>query len=164
MKDNYNYLKTALNMIDEKSNIDISKYLEIGLKCNSIENDIRRKYFELVFSNLDTNNIFIGDIYKCTNIDKDGEIKLRLVAKNTILLKTGVTSYINLSKIKNSLDIKILKKILSSNNILDREKMLVNSDVTRPYVGDYVAKNVKSYENLKQEKISIKELKKKKYF
>jgi len=112
------------------------------------------------FENLDINDIYVGDIYKL--VEKDIIIqstKLKLVMKNAILLKIGFDRYINLSKIKSNLAKERIKKILSRIDY-DNSKVVILGNFYKPYIGEQIVLNLKSYKELNDLKVSVKKLKK----
>ena len=118
----------------------------------------------LNFGSIDKDCIFVGDIYVVKQkkiydfFDSfENQTYLKLKMKGAILLRIGFQKYINLSKIKSYTDIKQLKKNL--NDTLKKDNVIILGDFYKPFMGDQIALNVRSYNELKNiERICQKKL------
>lgn len=129
---------------------------------NSMSNNYKTSGTDFDVNYLDPDCIFVGDIYvvrykfkliydECAPFKEQTYMKLK--RKNAILLRIGFERYVDISKIKCSTDLEQLKT-----DIKNREQVTILGNFFKPFVGDLVALNVKSYyelnepENPKEEK------------
>lgn len=161
---NYAYeqiMESKKNQIKESKKVDF-------LTIFSLSDEYKTSGIDFDVDCLDSNCIFIGDIYVVKykrgysffdSFEESTELKLRM--KDAVLLRIGFERYINLSKIKTSSDLKKIKKILKSNNLSERKSVTILGDFFKPFVGDKVVLNVKSYNELKNnQEPNVKRLKK----
>ncbi len=121
---------------------------------NSMSNNYKTSGTDFDVNYLDPDCIFVGDIYVVRYkfkliYDEYAPFKeqtyMKLKQKNAILLRIGFERYVDISKIKCLADLERLKT-----NLKNREQVTILGNFFKPFVGDLVALNIKSYYELNE--------------
>lgn len=121
------------------------------------------------YNNIKENEIFIGDIYIVTEVDKEqyyinkhlkkedflDACEYKLYKKDTMLLKVNDDSYVDIDSIKRKTDCEYIEHCLNIGLI---DNIILKSGIKTPYVGYLFLKNIKEH-YIRENNIHILELK-----